>query len=94
MEIVCKIIEQGDVQEREITTKSGKEMFASMRLMFKHGNDTFYGELLQESARKAPRYVLNNEYVVDMSVKGREFETQDHRKMFENRVTVNRIAEY
>ena len=94
MEIVCKIIEQQPLQERETIKDGVKEIFASVRLKFMHGSDTFYGELLQESARKAPQYQMNGEYVIDFSLKGREYETQDHRKMYDNRIVVNRIAEY
>lgn len=94
MELVCKLIAQDELQEREYEREGVKEKFASMRLQFQRGQDTFYGEMVQETARKAPRFALNTHYLVDMSVKGRKFESKDRREMVENRVVVNRMVEF
>lgn len=91
MELLAKLIDQGQLEEREFERNGQKEKFASMRFLFRHGNDSFFGEMVQETARRTGQYEKNRDYVVCFNMEGRSFDGRDGKKLYENRVVITKV---
>ncbi len=93
MELICRIIEQGALQEREYTTQQGtREKFASMGFLLQSGSDTLYAELVQEQARKQAALSKDYYYKVQLQTQHRPWNDQQGQLRHENRVTLTKIA--
>ena len=96
MEIICRIADQGPVQEREYTTQQGmKDSFASMPFILQSGDDSFFCEMVQEQARKQARQEpLSRDYYykATVAVTARPWQDQQGQTRYENRLTLTRLA--
>ena len=93
MEIICRISEQQELQEREYRTQQGTvEKFASMGFVLQSGGDTFYAEMIQEQARRQGVLDRNYYYKATLQSLARTWTDQQGQQRWENRVTLTRIA--
>lgn len=94
MEMICRIVSQGAIEEREYTnSQTGqRETFASMPFVLQHGSDRVYCEMVQEQARKQPMLDASYYYVASLSAQARPWTDQQGKQRWENRLTLNRIS--
>jgi single-stranded DNA-binding protein len=93
MEIICRIIEQGALQEREYQTQQGtKEKFASMGFVLQSGGETIFAEMVQEQARKQGELPKDYYYKATLQAYARPWTDQQGQQRYENRVTLTKIA--
>ena len=93
MEIICRIIEQQALQEREYTTQQGtKEKFASMGFVLQSGGETIFAEMVQEQARKQGELPKDYYYKATLQTYARPWTDQQGQQRYENRVTLTKIA--
>lgn len=94
MEIICRIIEQGALQEREYQNRQtgNTERFASMGFVLQSGGDSFYAEMVQEQARKQGPLARDFFYKAQLQAKARPWDDQQGVKHYENSITIIRIA--
>ena len=93
MEIICRIIEQQALQEREYTTQQGtKEKFASMGFVLQSGGETIFAEMVQEQARKQGELSKDYYYKATLQANARPWTDQQGQQRYENRVTLTKIA--
>ena len=93
MELICRIQEQGALQEREYTTQQGTvEKFASMGFLLQSGSESVYAEMVQEQARR--QGVLSKDYYYKATIAAttREWKDQQGQTHYENRLTLTKIA--
>ncbi len=94
MEIICRIIEQGALQEREYTNQQTgtTEKFASMGFVLQSGGDTFFAEMVQEQARKQGQLSRDFYYKAAVALQARPWTDQQGQQRYENRLTLTRIC--
>ena len=94
MEIICRIQEQGALQEREYTnqTTGTTEKFASMPFILQSGGDTIFAEMLQEQARKQGALSKDYYYKASLQLSARPWTDQQGQRRVENRVTLSKIC--
>ena len=93
MEIICRIISQGELQEREYTTQQGaKEKFATMPFVLARGGDTFHCEMVQDQARRQAKLDPAYYYMASLQAQARPWQDAQGATHYENRLTLNRIA--
>jgi len=93
MEIICRIVNQGALQEREYTTNQGtQEKFASMGFTLASGSDTIYAEMVQEQARKQGTLDTNFYYKAQLSLQVRTWKDQQGGDRYENRITLTKLS--
>lgn len=93
MELVCRIIEQGVLNEREFTNRDGNpERFASMPFTLQHGSDVIYAEMVQDTARKMGQLDKAYFYVATLNFQVRKYTDKDGRERFETRAICSKIV--
>ena len=94
MEIICRIQEQGALQEREYTnqTTGTTEKFASMPFILQSGGDTIFAEMVQEQARKQGTLSKDYYYKASLQLSARPWTDQQGQRRVENRVTLTKIC--
>lgn len=95
MDIICRVIEQGTVQEREFTNQQGqREKFATMPFVLYSGGDTFFAEMVQDQARKQAALSIGNTYYrATLQCTARPWQDQQQQKRWENRLVMTKICE-
>ena len=94
MEIICRIQEQGALQEREYTNQQTgtTEKFATMPFVLQSGADTVYCEMVQEQARKQAALPKDYYYKATLQLRARPWQDQQGQQRWENRVTLTSIS--
>ena len=93
MEIICRIVEQLPLQEREYKTQQGTvEKFASMGFVLQSGGETLFAEMLQEQARRQGVLPKDYYYKATLAFQARPWNDQQGQQHWENRVTLTKIA--
>lgn len=92
MELAVRIIHQGALEERDYNNeRTGQtEKFACMPFVLRHGSDTIYAEMIQETARKQGTLDPNHLYIAYLSTWAKPWSNNNER--YENRFTLNRIV--
>ena len=78
MQIICKVTAVYPSIEKEITTRSGKEMLTIKPMMLKSGGDTIYCEALGQEARRLDQTQLDGEntYVATLRSEATEWKSE------------------
>jgi hypothetical protein len=94
MEIICRIIQQLPLQEREFNNQQTgqKEKFATMGFVLQSGNDRLYAEMIQEQARRQPTLDYNYIYKASLKLSERTWTDQQGQDRHETRITLMGIA--
>ena len=92
MELICRIIEQHDLVERDYTTADGNvQRFASMGFVLASGGEAYYCEMVQEQARRQGRLPQNCYYKASVAAVVRPWVDQQQRKHWENHLKLTKI---
>lgn len=93
MELICRIVKQGELEEREYTSRDNTvERFASMSFELQHGSDRIYAEMVQETARKCGKLDLNYYYVASLNLKVASFKDKNDKERWETRVVCTKLS--
>lgn len=86
------IAKQFAIEEHEYTNRQGEvKKMASKGFIMTDGLDVFYAELTGTAARECGELDPMQYYRVMLEIRVSSWETQDHRKVYMNRIYVNRI---
>ena len=92
MEIICRVIEQHPLQEREYTRNGIPGKFASMGFLLQSGDDQLYCEMVQESARQQGTLSKDFYYKATLNARVRDWTDSNHQTRHEQGLTLVKIA--
>ena len=96
MEIICRIIEQHPLQQKQYTDRQGQpQVFIGMGFTLASGSDTLYAELTGEEAMKqAGMPPASKDYYYKLTLSSRidSWDAQDGTKRHGTRLYINKIA--
>ena len=94
MELICKLLSQGQLEEREFTNSKGENVkFASRGHLLAYGADRIYAETVQEAARSEAALEIDKLYVATLSFSARSWKDQQGKERIELRCIITKIIE-
>lgn len=92
MELIVRIVSQGELVENEYVKDGQSQKFASMPFVLQHGFDKIACEMIQNSAREQGRLADQFFYVANISISVNEYKDKNGRSRMENRITLNKLT--
>lgn len=92
MEVIVRIVSQGELVENEYVKEGQSQKFASMPFVLQHGSDKIACEMIQNSAREQGRLPDQYYYVANLSISTNEYKDKNGRSRMENRIILNKIT--
>lgn len=93
MEKVVRILNQLPMTERSYTDRNGQnQVFASKGFVLTDGIDTFYAEMIGDSARTAPQYDMNQMHTVQTTLQMRSWKDQQGAEHYSTEVRINKLV--
>ena len=94
MEIICRIVKQLHLQEREFDNRQTgqREKFATMGFVLQSGSDRLYAEMVQEQARRQATLDYNYLYKACLKPGVHTWTDQGGQERYETRVVLQSIT--
>ena len=96
MELICRIIEQHPLQQRQYTDRQGQpQVFTSMGFTLASGTDTLYAELTGEDAMaQAGQQPASKDYYykLNLSARAESWDAQDGSRRHGTRIYINKLS--
>lgn len=95
MEIICRIVAQGALTEREYTNRQTQqqERFASMPFQLQSGADVIYCEMVQEQARRQPVLPTDAYYKATLQASVRSWADQQGTTHYQTQLKLTSICQ-
>lgn len=95
MELLCRVLQQGQIKSREYTDKMTNQpaQFKTLPVWLQCSGSTFWAELVQEQATYYEQYPLDPDrlYQVDVTMTGRTYVDAQGQERQQTDIRLNRL---
>jgi hypothetical protein len=94
MELIVRLERQDALIERQYNSKRSNQVenFASMGFLLRHGNDTLYAEMVQDTARRQGKLEQGQLYVASISFSAMSWNVEQGLPRMYNQVILTKLV--